>query len=98
MTRRFAILAATAALLGAVPVHAQLIRQTVQGVWRQCIYVSRTQIGSANPRRRLGAPVERVFQVGRGEPCPASYPVQPPRRRPPPPVSTWSSEPTPDPR
>ena len=96
MTRKTKILAFTAmACLAAPAAQGQLIRQTVQGVWRNCIYHGPTRLGSYNPRRALNTQTELIIRVGRGEPCPATYPGEPRRRRPPPAVSTWSSEPQP---
>jgi hypothetical protein len=90
------ILAFTAMACLATPAaEAQLARQNVVGVWRECVYQVPPRIGSGNPRRALGMASEAVTRVGRGEPCPAAYPGRPRSRRAPPPVSTWSSEPTP---
>lgn len=55
---------------------AQLIRQSVQGTWRECVYHGRPVVGLRRPRESLGAPNERVARVGRGEPCPQTYPVE----------------------
>jgi hypothetical protein len=96
MTVKLKILAFVAMACLATPAaQGQLLRQVVAGVWRHCIYQGRPRLGSANPRLPLGASTERVYRVGRGEPCPAAFPGEPRRRRPPPPVSTWSSEPLP---
>lgn len=96
MTAKAKILAFTAmACLAASAAEAQLIRQTVAGVWRQCVYRGPARLGSYNPRRPLGTSVELVVRVGRGEPCPAVYPGEPRSRRRTPAVSTWSSEPPP---
>jgi hypothetical protein len=86
---------AAMACLAAPAARAQLARQNVVGVWRECIYQMPPRLGSSNPRRPIGSPTEEVIRVGRGEPCPAAYPGRSRSRRPAPPVSTWSSEPTP---
>lgn len=96
MTAKGKILAFTAmACLAAPAVHAQLLRQNVQGVWRHCVYQGKARLGSYNPRRPLNTPSELIIRVGRGEPCPAVYPGEVREPRPPPAVSTWSSEPPP---
>jgi len=86
---------AAMACLATPAAEAQLVRQVVAGVWRDCIYQLPPRIGSSNPRRALNTPGEEIVRVGRGEPCPAVYPGLRRSRRPPPAVSTWSSEPTP---
>lgn len=63
-------------LVGSVvsaPASAQLIRQTVEGVWRYCVYRGPVSIGSPSPRQPLGTRGERAIRVGRGEPCPQAY-------------------------
>jgi hypothetical protein len=83
---KFGILAAGIALCASAAADARLVRQQVIGAWRECIYQGRPQVGSATPRQRIGAEVERSVRIGRGEPCPATYPT-PRRPRPRPPVT-----------
>jgi hypothetical protein len=84
---KFGILLAGIALCASAAADARLVRQNVVGAWRECIYQGRPQTGSASPRQPLGAMVERTIRIGRGEPCPATYPT-PRRARPRPPASS----------
>ena len=99
MSRALALVLVALLAVGAPPAAAQrLDRQSVYGMWRECVYSMRATLGSSNPRQRIGVPTERVVRVGRGEPCPVTWPGEPQRRRartagP----STWTSEPTPPP-
>jgi|GraSoiStandDraft_46_1057282.scaffolds.fasta_scaffold90029_3 hypothetical protein len=99
MTKRMPatlVLLAVAGGLAAAPASAQqLARQSVYGSWRECVYAMRATLGSSNPRQRIGVPTERAVRVGRGEPCPVTYPGEPRQRRSEAGPSTWTSEPEP---
>ena len=91
------VLAGLALGLAAMPAAAQqLTRQSVYGGWRECVYTMRATLGASNPRQRIGVPTERVTRVGRGEPCPVTWPGEPRSRRQVTGPSTWSSEPEPE--
>ena len=89
------LLAAAGGLAGAPASAQQLSRQSVYGSWRECVYAMRATLGSANPRQRVGVPRERAIRVGRGEPCPATYPGVARQRVRATGPSTWTSEPEP---
>lgn len=84
MKVKIALIAISVALGTTSAAQAQLVRQSVQGIWRECVYHGPPTVGPRRPRESLGAPNERVARVGRGEPCPQAFPGerQANRRRP----------------
>ena len=95
-TRTAFLLLAAAAGFAAAPASAQrLSRQSVYGTWRECVYTMRATLRSTNPRQRIGVPTERAIRVGRGEPCPGTWPGEPRQRLQREGPSTWTSEPEP---
>jgi hypothetical protein len=71
------LIAVAAACLAPAAVEARLKAQSVEGIWRLCVYEGRRVAGSAAPRQPLGTRVDRAHRVARGEPCPRTLPSRP---------------------
>jgi len=93
IARRALVILAAAAPGASWSAPTLLVRQNVIGVWRECVYMGGPRIGSGDPRVAIGTPSELTVLIGRGEPCPATYPEPRRARRPAPADSTWPSTP-----